>query len=223
VDAGGKEIAYILRLPPTYAPGVPHAVVFGFHGGHENAGQLDTAFDFKAELGDDAILIMPEAPDGSTWIKDAAAQLGYFDAIWSTAQGELCVDVERVFATGYSAGGYFAAILGCERGHVVHAVAPVASRLASIPSGCVGHAGLLMIHGADDDQYPESAIELARETRDVFVAQNGCGQETTPVDPSPCVSYPGCAAGAPVDWCEHDSGHGWPPWATAAVAGFFGF
>lgn len=50
-------------------------------------------------------------------------------------------------------------------------------------------------------------LEHGRAARDVFLARIGCGTATTPVTPSPCVSYEGCTAGYPVVWCEFSGGH----------------
>jgi hypothetical protein len=43
----------------------------------------------------------------------------------------------------------------------------------------------------------------------------------TPVDPSPCVAYQGCAAGNPVHWCPHTGAHTIPSFAAMAVSNFF--
>jgi hypothetical protein len=79
---------------------------------------------------------------------------------------------------------------------------------------------MILSSGARHDPYYPGAVE----TRDQRLVQNRCGVTWTPVAPSPwCVSYDGCAVGAPLIWCQHVGlgGHVWPPFASSAVWQFF--
>jgi hypothetical protein len=68
-------------------------------------------------------------------------------------------------------------------------------------------------HGTANGADGVVPIADGRAARDEFLARNGCGTATTPVNPSPCVTYSGCRAGYPVTWCEFNGGHS--PWSPA--------
>ena len=75
-----------------------------------------------------------------------------------------------------------------------------------------------MSHGDNDGTVP---LSDGQEALDVFRERNQCQEQTTPVTPSPCVAYQGCAAGAPVHYCEFPGGHSVPSFASEAVWNFF--
>jgi endoglucanase len=62
--------------------------------------------------------------------------------------------------------------------------------------------------------------------RDYYRFRNGCSRESSASGIDECVDYRACAAGLPVTWCEHDeptyddTNHGWPSFASRAVARF---
>jgi polyhydroxybutyrate depolymerase len=230
VQAGAQAVRYHLHLPEAYDPGTAYRLVFGFHGGHGDATTTPNTPAFRAAFGGKALLAFPEMPNGMTWINDPRAELGYFDAIMNDIAARFCVDLGRVHAAGYSAGGFFSGFLACERAHVVSAVAPVGSRMATkgrsdwiLPgsTACRGRAAAIVIHGTNDDAHPgETDIARARALRDHFVRNNACGA-APPAEssPRPCVAYAACAE--PVRYCEFAGDHVWPPFANEAIAGFF--
>ena len=112
--------------------------------------------------------------------------------------------------------------LGCVRGDVFRAVAPVAG--GSGGTGCVGQVAAWMAHNPADGTVPMALGEVARGR---WLEANGCGEDTEPVDPEPCVDYVGCDEGYEVVWCQHDEegpivgAHTWPSFAGAAIWDFF--
>jgi len=61
--------------------------------------------------------------------------------------------------------------------------------------------------------------EEGMKSRDYWLGANQCKQSTSPYDPSPCVSYNGCAPGRPEVWCLIPGlGHGvWTPQGITAT------
>ena len=133
---------------------------------------------------------------------------------------ELCVDSERVFATGHSSGGFFTNTLGCQRGDVLRAIAPVSGggpfRFGGV--GCTGEVAVWIAHAENDETVD---FQNGVDSRDRWLEANGCSTETTPVEPAPCVEYTGCDAGLPVRWCVYQDGHNWPEFGPEGIAAFF--
>jgi len=71
-------------------------------------------------------------------------------------------------------------------------------------------------------------VEFARgeAARDYYLRRNGCSAESWTAAVEPCRSYANCEAGLPVAWCTHDeptyddTNHGWPSFASRAIADF---
>ena len=141
-----------------------------------------------------------------------------------------CVETDRVFATGFSRGGFFANWLGCQIGaERFRAIAPMAGSIYSTDPSGYGPEGFvicpadpaptILVHGATDTTV---VIADGRYARDQWIFEHGCADVTTPASPSPCLSYATCTSGGRVDWCEIPGlGHALWPMAGAAVMGFF--
>jgi len=233
IEVNGKSREFFVSLPKTYDKNTPYPLLFGFHGASRSATDWtnDTGtFKFGPAMGDRTILVYPNALNGpgpnpvSTWSRDTDDDLAFFDAMLAKLLAETCLDAKRVYATGHSSGGYWANTLGCRRGDVLRAVAPVAGGVRDFKN-CKGEVAVWMAHGIMDNQVPVANGEAARK---LWVAANGCAEKPAPaaVAPSPCVAHAGCRDGYPVHWCAHtesaygNTGHGWPSFATAGVTAF---
>jgi hypothetical protein len=92
----------------------------------------------------------------------------------------------------------------------------------SLWSGCEDGSAPVAFWGSHADPLDSVVAPSAgRDARDVFLERNGCSDQTTPTDPSPCVTYQGCQAGYPVTWCEFPGDHFTPDFAPEAVWSFF--
>ena len=131
---------------------------------------------------------------------------------------ELCIDESRIFSTGFSYGGMMSFAVGCARGDVFRAIAPMSGALYS---GCENGDAPVAVwgaHGDNDDVVPLADGQAGLQE---FLDRNGCGTATTPTEPSPCVTYEGCTAGVPVTWCEFSGGHSPPSFSAEAIWAFF--
>jgi predicted esterase len=231
LTVAGKARTFIVHAPKTYDTTKPYPLIFGFHGATRSAADFDNdrgAYKFGPAVGARAILVYPNALAGASgatsWTRDVPDDLAFFDAMLAKVSAELCVDRGRIFATGHSSGGFFSNTLGCQRGDVLRAIAPVAGGGGF--RNCKGQVAVWLAHGTKDTEVP---IASGRAARDHFVSANGCGATGSPTTPAPCVAYPSCKAGFPVHWCEHDEPtygspptyHGWPSFATSAIVAFF--
>jgi polyhydroxybutyrate depolymerase len=220
LDVDGTARTYVLDLPSGYDGTTPFPIVFAFHGATTSGEFFRSAFygNLLSTMADDAILVHPDAlGDPTAW--NTAADLPFFDALLAELNSDLCVDQERVFATGHSSGGFFTNTLGCQRGDVLRAIAPVAGGGPFANAGCRGEVAVWLAHGENDPMVP---FETGVASRDRWLQANGCSEVTSAVVPAPCVEYSGCAAGLPVRWCVHEDGHSWPGFAPQGIAEFFG-
>jgi polyhydroxybutyrate depolymerase len=110
----------------------------------------------------------------------------FFKAMVDYFNSTLCIDQKRILSTGFSYGGMMSFALGCAMHDVFRAIAPCS---AAFVSGCdstsKGPIAVWQAHGKSDNMVQISAAKTALR---YFLARNGCGTETTPVNPSPCVS-----------------------------------
>jgi poly(3-hydroxybutyrate) depolymerase len=127
-----------------------------------------------------------------------------------------------VFATGHSFGGFFSNTLGCARGNMFRAIAPVAG---GGPAGvCAGQVAAWVAHGDGDMVVP---TVLGENSVGAWRMANGCSERSMPTEPDPCVAYTGCDDGYDVVWCLHtESGmgigaHTWPTFGGTAIWNFF--
>ncbi len=230
IDVDGTSRDYILNIPEDYDPNHPYILIFGWHWRGGNAqdvaggGFFGKYYGLEERANGTAIFVAPEGlvdNDVSGWANPGGRDIKFLDAMLERFRADLCIDESRIFSTGFSYGGMMSFAVGCARGDVFRAIAPMAG---ATYSGCEdGTAPVAMwgSHGYSDGADGVVPIDNGRSARDVFLERNGCGTETMPVEPDECVSYQGCQAGYPVTWCEWDGGHSVPSFAGEAIWDFF--
>jgi poly(3-hydroxybutyrate) depolymerase len=216
-QSGWLRAGGLLSVPPSSGSS-PLPVVFVFHGAGGTGDEIrdDLAIEDAADGG--AIFVYPNAPLG-TW--DIRAQSGDYrnvQKVLGLLADEYCIDGQRVFAAGYSAGAVFTVFLGCNAAPVFRAVGSIAGTDERFDRRCCsGALSGIFVHGDADDTIP---VDQGRTTRDDFLTRDGCSQSSVRDSPY-CVSYSGCAPARAVDWCEHQAGHWVPPWAGSELWRFF--
>lgn len=226
IDVGGTAREYILKVPDGYDPDTAHKLIFGWHwlsgqasdvaGGQITGGPY---YGLDALANGTAIFVAPNGIDNG-WANTDGRDLAFLRAMLELFGAELCIDEARIFSTGFSYGGMMSNAIGCDMPDVFRAIAPMAGALYS---GCnrtpTQPIAVWMAHGDNDTVVP---LEDGQAALDVFLERNGCGEQTTPTTPEPCVTYEGCSAGYPVHYCEFSGGHAPPTsFAPQAVWNFF--
>jgi polyhydroxybutyrate depolymerase len=222
VMVDGKARSYLLSVPPGYR-GAPMPLVFAWHGLGGSAMYFRAAHGLEAPAQGAAIFLYPDAlpqpsfGNATGWdLRPDGPDLHFFDALLAEVTRTHCVDRTRVFSTGHSFGGYMTNTLGCLRGTVLRAIAPVAGGLpAALKCGDKALPAWLT-HASND---PVVAFTEGEGARDHWRQQAGCAATTMPVEPAGCVAFDACKA--PVHWCVHQRMHDWPPFASAAIWKFF--
>ncbi len=224
----GTERSFILALPDGYDPEQPYPLVFAWHALGTNSTIARSYYRVEEESAGTAIVVYPDGlpvpalGNQTGWNLDPNGyDLELFDTLYAELTGNLCVDRGRVFSTGHSYGGFMSNTVGCLRGDLFRAIAPVASG-GPLGLSCVGPVDAWLAHGTVDGTVP---FALGQGSHQHWVTANGCSDATMPVEPSPCVRHEGCTDGE-VIWCAHDepqplNGHHWPDWAGAAIWSFF--
>lgn len=215
IDVAGRTRTYV-QVVPEGAATIARALVFGFHWlGGDGAG-IRGYLGLEAPAGGAAIFVYPDGleTDGRTgWPNTDDQDIAFFDALLAKISSEACVDMNRVFAAGFSAGGGMSNTVGCERAGVVRGIAPLSGRGPWTTCNEKQVAAWLSF-GSSDSYYDEAS-------RDHWLETNHCATTSEPVTPSPCVTYDGCDRGYPVTWCKFDGSHEVPSWVGPAVWRFF--
>jgi poly(3-hydroxybutyrate) depolymerase len=221
ITSNNVERIYYLKLPENYNSRTPYPLIFAFHGASgDYTSFTEGHYDLQSVVGDEAILVYPNGlanEAGLTqWNNDI--DLIFFDDLFKELETHISFDKNRVFAVGHSAGAGFVHTLGCKRGNVLRAIAPVAGSLLD-HKDCIGQVAVMQIQGKNDTAVP---LSMVKPSRDYWIAINSCNKETTDegIDPA-CIAYGNCDPQFPVQYCEHNGGHEWPDFASTTMWSFF--
>jgi poly(3-hydroxybutyrate) depolymerase len=224
IDVAGTEREYILKLPASYDVTKPTAypLFVLLHGRMFSAqtvvdgmqpSMTGPYYGLEAASAGRAILVAAQALSTS-WTNENGRDVAYLNAMISRFKTSLCIDEDRVFGVGFSMGAIMTLTAGCDASNGFRAIAPMS---ASLPSNCSDAGKPLAYWGSHGTSDPTINISQGQAVRDSFVKRNGCKSTTTPGDRAGCVSYDGCAAGAPVAWCTFDGVHEPPTFAGDAI------
>ena len=225
IQSGGQNRTYDLFVPPGADGTTPLALVFVLHA--DLSVSLRPYFPIESASAGKAIVVYPYGLDG--WdlsAPDDNVDYPFLQALKDSLLASSCVAKDRVFAFGYSQGGFLANMIGCYRGSSFFRAISVNSAGLYAPAGVTAQyddqgnlvcpaspPGALVIHGMNDTQvsYQDDGIY----TRNTWRAMNQCDDGTSPLAPSPCVTYASCKS--PVSFCGI-SGMGHTIWSNAATA-----
>jgi poly(3-hydroxybutyrate) depolymerase len=213
----------VLSVPAAYNSASPTPLVFAWHGLGGTGMLARQYFRIEQASAGQAIFVyptgLPNSSGSNAWDLTAnGIDVQFFDALVANVSGRYCVDMNRVFSAGHSFGAYFTNRLGCSRGNVLRAIAPVAGAPPVGSGGCMGEVAAWIAHGSNDATV---AFTNGERTRDFWRTANGCGTTSAAITPVECVGFDGCRAGLSVHWCVHTMGHNWPTFAGTAIWAFF--
>ncbi|HEY6886135.1 MAG TPA: PHB depolymerase family esterase [Solirubrobacter sp.] len=209
----------------------PLPLVIAFHGaGGTGPGMADySGLSETADAKGFAVLYPTAATKRHFWSLNAKMpgdDVNRLRALLPQAMAAACADPARVFATGVSNGGGFAARVGCELAGTIAAVAPVAGGYKALdpcPDG--RQTSVLEIHGTADHVVPYAgrASDGAGAVSGFlagWVHRDGCDDEAKRTYPEHGVvrfTHRGCDPGFLVEHLRlAGTDHGWPgadpPW-----------
>jgi polyhydroxybutyrate depolymerase len=227
IDVGGLSRSYVLVVPEPLDRTERYPLVLVFHGDGGTAASFHQAFPFERATGADAVLAYPDGIRRS-WDLETTSDnrdVLFAEALVRQLAKDLPVDRTRVFATGYSSGGFLANVIACQRSGLLRAIASNAggapyNQSESWPNGypkCPGQTPVaaMALHGRRDFGV---TIDSGRFSAEYWAYVNGCDEgrmETTGYDE--CRAYQGCRSGKSVVFCDVPTLGHWV-WDRAAEA-----
>lgn len=186
----GKERSYITYIPDNYTGDTAVPLVFNFHGYTSNATEQMWYGDFRA-IADTAgfIIVHPEGTllNGSThwnvggWtLGSTTDDVGFTAAMIDALAEQYNIDLDRVYSTGMSNGGFMSFLLACQLGDKIAAVASVTGSMTpQIFDNCnpTHPTPILQVHGLADPVVPYIGAAWTKPINDVlayWTAYNHC-------------------------------------------------
>ena len=201
----GIERDYILYVPEIYDGSTTVPLVLNFHGFGSSASQQMFYGDFRDIADTEGFLLVH--PEGTTFIgnqfwnvgfpgiSSTIDDVGFTEALIDELATLYAIDLDRVYATGMSNGGFMSFLLACQLSEKIAAVASVTGSMTQDTfDDCNAQrpTPVLQIHGTEDDVVLYNGNTLSIPIADVisyWVDHNN--SETTPttttfpdVDPS---------------------------------------
>jgi polyhydroxybutyrate depolymerase len=214
ITSGGKIRRYTFvepqpqHLRPT---DTRYPLVLVFHGDGGDASGFHEQWPFERASGKDAFVAYLDGI-GRTWdletTKNNPDEI-YAEAVVNEIASTHAVDLGRVFATGYSSGGFMANVLACHRPGFLRAIASNAGgapfhQLESWSNGfpkCPGQqpVAMLALHGGRDWTV---SSDSGRFSAEYWAYVNGCKtEEMETTGYAECTTYRGCPTGKAVGNC----------------------
>jgi polyhydroxybutyrate depolymerase len=221
LDVSGTQRKFYVVLPSNYEAAKPYPVVFQFHPLGGNAEQGMNMYNVRPNF-PDAIYVTPQGLGSQPgWANSNGEDVAFTRAMMADVEAKYCVDTSRYFSTGFSYGGIMSFTIACQMADVFRAIAPMAGFQFGMEASCKPArpiAAWISNGAADTVVDPDGAAVL----KDILVKTNHCQTTSSPIEPSPCVTYAGCDAGYPVTWClVEGQGHAIPNYGSKAIAAFF--
>jgi polyhydroxybutyrate depolymerase len=223
---------HITYVPAGYVPGTAVPLVFVMHGFTQSAQAIMNATGFNDLAEQEGFIVAYPNGVNNGWNTNSpfpggstADDVGYIGALRDTLIAQFSIDTTRIYACGFSAGGYMSHKLGCESPKCFAAIASVSG---TINTGAVGACapqhtpGVLQIHGTSDliVNYNGSIFSGlgVQDVLDLWTANLVC---TTPPVITPFNAtveqqvYAPCTGGTSVVHYKIDGGgHTWPTGAS---------
>ena len=230
VLSGGEARSYRLVAPPV-DDGAPRPLVIALHGWLGTPEQMAGMSGLSAAAARLHFAVVYPRGDWRSWGADESSARGAADTAFladvvGDVSAKVSVDPARIYAVGFSNGGFMAQALACSGRVHLAGIAVVASGLAAPAAAACRPGGavpFLLIQGTDDPVVPaqgtdtgEGRILSAPETLAFWATRNGCdGFDIATI----AGNEPGLTVlratgrkcrGATEGWFINGGGHDWP-------------
>lgn len=237
LEHDGLTRGYDVHVPQSYQAGHALPLVFYLHPLGMSNGYLQGAGNNPQKADDNGFIAVFPSGEGASWnagaccgpsngagSKPAVDDVGFLRALLAQLSTELCIDAKRVYATGFSNGGFMSHRLACEAADIIAAIAPVSAVNGMTSCKPTRPVPVLMLNGTQDNLVPyqggfgfpgitNGTFIGAQQTFQDWATRNGCTgspQVTVSKGKATCHSYASCQGGAEVTLCTLDgAGHCW--------------
>jgi polyhydroxybutyrate depolymerase len=225
LTSGGRPRTYRLFVPPGYDGRKRLPLVLDLHGSGGNAAGQARNSGFETVAAAEGFLVATLDAEGARWNvpvqQGRADDVAYASDVIDHVAARACVDLARVYATGFSGGGRMSSLLGCRLTARLAAIAPVSA--LRFPAPCAGRPlPVLTFHGLADPQNTYDGHipgrngeweESVPEALAGWASRNGCKGSVKlddPPGPLSTMRYDSCADDAEVRLIRIDGlGHRW--------------
>jgi polyhydroxybutyrate depolymerase len=222
LTSGAVDRRFLVYLPPGADRRAALPVVFNLHGsGGTPEGQLATS-QLSSLADTEHFVIVAPASIGERWNvppdPSKPDDVRFISDALDSVMQMLCVDGQRVYATGFSGGGRMSSQLACDLSGRIAAIAAIGG--IRFPGPCTGSRNMpiLAFHGTGDTVNPYAgggqpywgtSVESALEG---WATHNGCGpRRDSHVAPSvDQLAYDGDACSDVVLYRIEGFEHAWP-------------
>ena len=159
----GIDREYFLYVPDSYNGSVAVPIVFNFHGFGGNAERFMEYADLRSVAETNTFILVypqgsclegsshwnpcPNGPDN----KSEADDFGFIEAMINQISSEYNIDLDRVYAGGYSNGGMMAYGLANYKSDLIAAVASVSGTMLNCTGSTNHPMPVVHLHGTSDD------------------------------------------------------------------------
>ena len=227
LKSGGIARYALVNVPPGVPSNRRLPLVLALHGAGGTGREMDRGTGLSSVADKDGfVAVYPSAP-WKFWNIEASPRkpddVAFIRTVLDTVESQVCIDPDRVYATGVSNGGGMVALLGCALSDRIAAIAPVAGNYRPLPP-CIPQrpVSMLEIHGTSDGSVPYSIVPGWVGT---WLRLDGCPLAMRTSKPAPnAMRYDSgpCSGGSRVSHLQLFGGpHEWPALANSTVWRFF--
>jgi polyhydroxybutyrate depolymerase len=228
LKSGGETRSYVLVSQGA----TPRPLILALHGWLGTPQQMAEMSGLSAQAAKQGFDVAYPKGDWRSWGLDessrrGAADAGFLQRVVADASARTPIDAARIFAVGFSNGGFMAQALACSGRVHLAGLAVVASGLAAgARTACHpgGPVPFLLIQGTADPIVPPGGASSGRDrilaswaTLAFWARINGCDGFALSAAPSAQPAMPvthaqgrDCAGAATEAWFVQGGGHGWP-------------
>ena len=194
IFTGGQWRSYRLYVPAIYTGTTARPLILNLHGYTSNAQQQQLYSNFMP-IADTAnfLMVFPNGTYSSGqrfWNAGISSLLvddiSFLSALIDSLDLQYNIDLNRVYSTGMSNGGYMSHTLACELSNRITAIASVTGSIFNTQYGTNCHVTrpvpVMQIHGTADPTVPYSGSSTSMPIDSVvkyWVTKNGCNPVAT--------------------------------------------
>lgn len=233
----GQTRSYIYYTPDQNTEPLP--LLIAMHGYTQTASTIMNFSEFNQLADEQNFMVVYPQGIGNSWNVDfgggsTADDVGFINALIEKLSGDFPIDENRIYATGFSNGGFMSYRLAYELPEKIAAIAPVAGTISSLAFAnweATSAKPILHIHGTSDFVVPYEGfggtIEGVDTLLDFWIAFNGCNSTPT-VKELPDLVQEGSTV-TQYEWNQCDSakpikllkvingGHNWPGTSAGGI------